>query len=438
MRFLLPVLLLLLAQEPPPRRIDRVVAAFYAARWDAEKGEGMTKAGGGDALQDHPDSFKDFSYRSHWWHRKNLEEMAAAGIDVALCEFAANPAAVDALVQALESAEKDKKKTAKVAPVIDDPTRALALLGRIPNRFLATADGRPMVWFPASKRAAPATLEATRLIVPFFAIAAPAWGKADLLYSPGGDYDGPREMEVITLGPGYRDGTARIRDRADGAWYDRSWYLAMKMKPRIVAIESWNRFDEGSTVCPTDEHKKTYIERTKKYAALFKKGEEMDRPKGRYSSSAGASYHLKFNPPSEGLAPVAAPGAAFETVTLADEKILMSKPVEGVARRVLAFAVDDSYALYERREYEVQVQILDTGPGSLVLEYDAASPGKGGTDRTRRAAEPFYFTNSGGWATATFRLPEAAFANRQEGGSDFRLVREKGGISIRWIQLRAK
>ena len=94
--------------------------------------------------------------------------------------------------------------------------------------------------------------------------------------------------------------------------------------------------------------------------------------------------------------------------------------------------------VYERRDFEVQLQLLDKGPGSLTIEYDAASPGKEGGDRLHRAADPWYYTNSGNWTTVTFVLHEAAFANRQGGGGDFRLVRKGAGISLRWIQVRGR
>ena len=420
----------LLAQDPPTLP-DRWVAAFYRAAWDAESGEGMTRAGGGDALQDHPESFKDLNPRSVPWHRRNLEEMAEAGIDVALCEFAGNEVAVKALVQALEETSKDLKRTPRVAPAAVDPAVAASFLAAVPAAHLARVGDRKLVWLLPSGKAKP--FEDPAMLV----AGDPAW-KPQLAARHGGAFDGPREGEAITIGPGFQDGSPRYRSRADGAWYEKGWYAAMKIKPRLVAIESWNRYDEGSTLSPTKEHGRAYLEKTKKYAEQFRRGQEIARPKGKYSSAPGVSYHLKFEPPHEGLRPVETFDAPFEVVRLAEQPLLMAKPVKGKELRILAFDIDESYAWYERREYEVQAQVLDKGRGQIDLEYDAATPGKGGGDRTRRAAEPYYYTDSGGWATATWKLPEAVFANRQEGGSDFRLVTKGRGLSLRWIQLRAK
>ena len=433
MRYLFLLPLLAISPQDSPKLTERWVAAFYAARWDAESGEGLTKTGGGDALQDHPESFSGFSYKKAAWHRRNLEEMGEAGLDLALCEFAGNAAAVDALVQALEAATKESKRIPRVAPACNEPAAALSFLGKVPARFQAAVGGRPLVWLAPSKRAAPEAFGAIEV----FTVGDAAW-KPDLAAAAGGAFDGPRDMEVVTVGPGYNDGTSRLRSRSDGAWYERSWYAALKIKPRLVAIESWNRYDEGSTICPTKEHGKAQLAKTKKYADLFRKGDEIARPKGRYSSALGVSYHLKFDPPDEGLRPVETSETPFEVVVLAGTSLLMAKPVPGIDARVLAFQVDDSYAYYEKREYEVQLQIMDKGRGHVDLVYDAALPGKDQRDRTRRAAEPFHFADSGDWATVTFRLPEAAFANRQEGGADFRLVTRGRGLSIRWIQLRAK
>ena len=429
MRYL--VLLPLFALQDPPKLNDRWVAVFYAARWDAESGEGMTKAGGGDALQDHPESFTDFSWRKASWHRRHIEEMGEAAIDVALCEFAGNSEAVKALVQALEEAAKERRKIPRVAPVVADAADAISFLAAVPKAHLARVGDRDVVWLLPSKRADPQVLATT------FRVGDAAW-KPDLEAVTGGAFDGPREMQVVTLGPGFKDGSTRLRHRNDGAWYDRAWYVAMKTRPLIVAIESWNRYDEGSTICPTKEHGRVQVAKTRQYADQFRRGEEIARPKGKYSSAVGVSYHLKFDPPSEGLRPVNTPETPFEVVALAGHSLLMAKAVPGVDARTLAFEVDDSFAFYERREYEIQIQVLDKGRGQVDLLYDAAVPGGKGKDRTLRAAEPYYYKDSGDWATATFRLPEAAFANRQDGGADLRLVSKGRGLSIRWIQLRAR
>lgn len=437
MRYLLFLSALAILPQDPAKPSERIVAAFYAAEWDAESGEGMTREGGGDALQDHPENFKDFSYKKTSWHRKHLEDMGEAGIDVALCEFAAHPAAVDGLINALQASAKDRKKTPRVAPVVDDVSIAVSFLSRVPAAFQASMDGRPLVWLPRSRSASPDALLAMRLVAPMFIVGDAKW-MPDLPVVAGGAFDGPRDMAAITLGPGFKDGGTRIRPRDGHAWYERSWYAALKIKPRIVAIESWNRYDEGSTICPTKEHGRSLISKTRKYAEQLKKGEEVPKPKGKYTDQIGVSYYLKLDPPAEGLRPVDTAVTPFEIITLANQRILRAKEVTGVEGRVLAFAIDDSYAYYEKREYEVQLQLIDKGKGELVIEYDAASPGKGGTDRTRRHSEPFYYTDSADWNTATFRLPEAAFANRQEGGSDFRIVTKNPGLSIRWVQVRAK
>ena len=430
---LIAVLSLAALLQEPQKPVERFVAAFYRAAWDGDTGEGLSRIGGGDAFLDHPESFKGFTYKSVAWHRRNLEEMGEAGIDVALCEFADREEAVASLIRAWEEAAKEFRRIPKVAPAVLSAKAAVAFLQAVPKNQLATVQDRPLVWLLPAKEPDPQAFAGLEV----FRVGDAVW-KPDLEVVTGGALDGPREGRVLTLGPGFNDGT-RTRPRGDeGSWYERSWYAALKIKPRIVAIESWNRFDEGSTVCPTKEHGRGNIEKTKKYADHFRKGQEIARPKGRYSAKPGVSYNLKFEPPHEGLKPVDAPGAPFDVVTLTGQSILISKAVAGQETRVLAFEIDDSYALYERRDFEVQLQLLDKGPGSLTIEYDAAAPAKEGGERLHRAAEPWYYTNSGNWTTVTFTLPEAAFANRQGGGGDFRLVRKGAGISLRWIQLRGK
>src|SRR5262245_22719938 len=324
MRYLLFLAALASLPQEPAQPSERIVAAFYRAAWDAESGEGLTRSAGGDALQDHPESFKDFSYRKVSWHRRNLEEMGQAGLDVALCEFADNGEAVKALVQALEESSKEFRRVPRVAPAVRDPGVASGFLKAVPKSHRAAVAGRDLVWLFPAKSPDLRAMEALEV----YKVGDAAW-KPDLEAVTGGAFDGPRDMKAVTLGPGFKDGGSRIRGRDEGLWYDRSWYAAMRIKPRLVAIESWNRFDEGSTICPTKEFEKGLLAKTLKYADLFRRGDEIERPKGKYYSAIGVSYHLKFEPPHEGLRPVDSPASPFEVVSLAGQTLLRAKAVPG-------------------------------------------------------------------------------------------------------------
>lgn len=63
----------------------------------------------------------------------------------------------------------------------------------------------------------------------------------------------------------------------------------------------------------------------------------------------------------------------------------------------------------------VEVDYLDTGFGSLNIQYDA-------TGAAYRPANPISLENSGEWRTARFYLDDALFGNRQNGASDFRIT----------------
>jgi hypothetical protein len=69
----------------------------------------------------------------------------------------------------------------------------------------------------------------------------------------------------------------------------------------------------------------------------------------------------------------------------------------------------------------VQVEYYDEQPGSLTLQYDstdAAAPLEG----RYKNAEAVPLTGSKSWQRHTWKLSDARFANRQNGGADFRLA----------------
>jgi len=68
---------------------------------------------------------------------------------------------------------------------------------------------------------------------------------------------------------GWGDGPF-VTPREDGAFYERSWEMALSNDVRFVQIATWNDFGEGATIEPTVQDEMKYLQITEKYAAQMK------------------------------------------------------------------------------------------------------------------------------------------------------------------------
>ena len=91
---------------------------------------------------------------------------------------------------------------------------------------------------------------------------------------------------VAEVGPGFTSFDEQGPDAVDtprraGAYYEENLRLAVASGRKIMAIETWNELDEGTGILETREFGRQYIELTRRYADLFKRGDQ--------AGSAGAS-----------------------------------------------------------------------------------------------------------------------------------------------------
>jgi predicted alpha-1,2-mannosidase len=106
--------------------------------------------------------------------------------------------------------------------------------------------------------------------------------------------------------------------------------------------------------------------------------------------------------------------------------------------RYIYFEVDDDIAFDGNYVAEVEVEYLDEGTAPFGLQYDSTDP-RGTPLEMYKSAGQIQRTGSGTWRTATFELPDARFANRQNGGSDFRLTAgnaDAGPLTVHRVTLR--
>lgn len=91
------------------------------------------------------------------------------------------------------------------------------------------------------------------------------------------------------------------------------------------------------------------------------------------------------------------------------------------------FAADDTFAYAGSvPELHISFEYYDAGSGNLQLQYDSSDTAPF-PDDVYKLAGSVSFTNTYTWRTARLYVADAYFANRQNGGADFRIVKPGGG-----------
>jgi hypothetical protein len=470
---------------------DRLVATYYFYWYDDESGAHFRNPDGSDALTDHPVDPKGYSYKSAAWHKKQMEDMIDAGIDLVLPVFWGCPAdraapageawsyaGLPALVAAQEELLAQGRTPPRIGMFYDTSTLQYNAAGRrvdlskadgrawfyvtvrdffslVPPKLWATVEGRPIVFLYAAAFASggtddPAVLPYVRThFADDFGGAQPqvvaerSWRlAADSTYAWGAAF-GLQVMGVAAVGPGYDDHAVPGRttpkvDRENGAFYRRNWerLLAMDLtrRPRLVAIETWNELHEGTDIAESREYGRRYIELTKSYAASWKAGERR-KPVGPYAQAKEISATFGSRGKSEGLRLKTGGDGEAAATAVGGVDCLRTLPNRFSEGKYLYFEVDDSFYFDTGGALEVTVEYLDEGTAPLELHYDSAdasAPVAGAYKSAGSVARQ----GSGSWKRAGFTLTEARLVNRQNLASDFRLYTPSGVLTVRCVAVR--
>ena len=97
------------------------------------------------------------------------------------------------------------------------------------------------------------------------------------------------------------------------------------------------------------------------------------------------------------------------------------------------FDLDDELAFDGTRALTVTVEYLDRGTDAFSLEYDSANAAGGPIEGAFTPAGSVRKTGTGEWRAATFELPDARMANRQQGRFDFRIAAGVGEAEAEMI-----
>ncbi|MDG3007675.1 DUF5010 domain-containing protein [Paludisphaera mucosa] len=450
---------------------DKVVMTHYFYWYDAPSKAHIVDYDGSDALTTHPPTLRDFSYKSVSWHKGQLKDMIAAGIDVVLPVFWGSPGdhtpgsrmfwsfeGLPPFVKALDELKAEGIEPPAVGLFYDTSTLEsngwgyhadlTTDLGRawfvatirdffsmIPPRHWALLDGKPIVDLYSAAFAKAHDQSSIDLLKAEFpkrfggtapyVIREVSWNvKADDVYAWGGAVR-PNFLGVAEIGPGYDHSAVPGReplvvDREGGAFYERAWVQALNRSPRIVIVETWNEFHEGTTVAEAREYGRTYIDLTRKYVDMFKKGIVPPRPRTAYTDAATVAIALGATDRAEGLARVDVADGRSAAATTAGKT--SRAPAKGVGGRYLYFRVDDGFKWARSMHAAVEVDYYDAGPGSFGLQYDSHDPSAELNGAYKPAAARAGLTGSHAWKTVRFDLPDARLDGAQNGGADFRLA----------------
>jgi hypothetical protein len=295
---------------------------YYFYWYDSYSKSHIVNGDGSDALTTHPPTLEDFSFKSERWHRQQLLDIMAAGIDVALPVYWGAPSDHDRnahlhwsfegltpLVKAAQQLRKEGKRPPLIGLFYDTSTlqhnawrehvdlttdygkrwfyaSIRDFFSLIPPDQWAMIDGKPIVVLYSAafaKSHDQACIDYVREQFPKefggrvpYLIREVSWRvKTDNVYAWGGAIR-PSFHGVAEIGPGYDHTNVPGRQplivkREGGKFYEDAWKKALAQSPRIIAIETWNEFHEGTDICESKEYGRQFIELTRRYVDIFKR-----------------------------------------------------------------------------------------------------------------------------------------------------------------------
>jgi hypothetical protein len=459
---------------------DTVLATTYFYWYERHSGVNMRYEDGRSTMLRTPVDIDDYSYLSLNWHKRQLRDCAAAGIDVVLPVYWGDPThrgewsfeGVRKLVQAeleMIAAGESPPKIGMFHACISlewGPEGKVDLrtpFGRewnytiirdfwamVPPQLWAMVDGQPIIMLYNASFAAAHDQSCVEHVRREFAkdfagrdpyiIRGDGWNvDTESQVTWGVAAYGPSVLPCAAVGPGYDDSVVPGRaplivDREGGAFYRRSWekllWLPPTERPRIVHIETWNELHEGTEICETREFGRHYIEMTRKYGDMYREGVQLPRS-GPFASAHTVVWCAPGPNVGQGLRLLPQVGdGPSEPSSRGGEPCRVTTRNPYDTCDYLYFDLDDSFAFWETDgSLDVTVTYYDEGAGLIHLHYDSRDPEGSIVSGAFKFAEGTEFRDTRTWRSYTFHLPDPRCTNRTHGG-DFRLASRDGPMAI--------
>lgn len=466
---------------------DRLVVTPYFYWYDVFTGEHLLDADGTDAMTDHPPTMTGFSLRSPSWHRTQLLDMTDAGIDVLLPVYWGEPsqrlpgqpvahqpwsfAGIPPLVAARDALLQEGRNPPKIGLFYDTSTLLYNAAGRqvdlttaagrewfyetvrdffslVPPRHWAMIDGKPIVFLYSSAFAvahdqACIDFLATSFAREFggrtpFVVREISWqARTEQVYAWGGAL-GLKNPGVASLGPGYDHSAVMGRQplvvpRENGAFFERNWLSFLRRPSRMVMIETWNEYHEGTDIAASREYGRQYITLNRRYSDLFKAGYQPPPDPNSFAGSRLVETVLGATNISSGVLQFDSADGATQAAVESGSPCRIAAATR-YADRFLYFKIDDGFKWADAMEVLVVVDYLDAARGTMRLDFD-------GSDLSAPLAGAYSpggsvaLSGSRAWSTTSFHLKAARFLNRQNGGADFRIGVGTLPVGIRRVQV---
>ncbi len=435
---------------------DRLVAAYYFYWYNIYTGQHFVDPDHTDALTDHPpDAYlSNYSWTEVAWHRRELSDMMAAGIDVVLPVYWGSSQqaywavpGLQNLVAAVQQLAGEGAMPPRIGmfydttalqqqnggspPDLTTPAGKALFYGMmadffdlVPANLWATIDGRPVVWLYGSEYAAAYdqgtfTYAAQQFQSDFgatpYIVRENSWQgiSTDGAYFWGVALNGPMVLgHVGSIGPGYDESAVygrtnpRVRDRECGDFYADGWEALASSGATLLGIETWNEFHEGTDIAPSREYGDRFVTLTAQNIARWKAAD--------YGQAQVVWLDLGRFPYTQGLRPAFNFADGAWLVTRLDGREA-AYPDHGTTpeSHFIYLEVNDAFLSGGPAEVWLTVEYYDGGNGRWLLEYD----GTGSPHTPLEVA----LQGTGRWRQHTFHLTDAAFSGRQANGADLRL-----------------